>query len=59
MRDFCKTVLNTLLKKHWKYSLAALAGVLWCAGLIDQTESLEMTARYVGLSLALVVVAVA
>jgi hypothetical protein len=51
--------MQALFKRYWKYGVAGLAGVLWCAGLIDQAESLELTARYVGLSLALVVVAAA
>lgn len=51
--------MRDLFERYWKYGLAGLAGVLWCAGLIDQIESLELTARYVGLSLALVAVAAA
>ncbi len=33
-----------------KYTLIALAAVLWLAGLIDQLDSLELTARYLAIS---------
>lgn len=44
-------------KRHWKAGLAVLAAGLWIIGLTDQLESLEMVARYVGLSVAMVAVA--
>lgn len=43
--------------RYWKYGLATIAAVLWLAGLIDQFESVELTVRYVGISLAMVAVA--
>jgi hypothetical protein len=49
--------LEDFAMRYWKYGVAAIAGVMWIAGLVDQFDSLELTARYVGLSLALVAVA--
>jgi hypothetical protein len=40
-----------------KYGLLVLGGILWLSGLSDQLHSFEMTARYLLLSGALVVVA--
>jgi glucose uptake protein GlcU len=40
-----------------KYGAFVLAGTLWAFGLVDQFDSFEMTARYVGLSAMMVVVA--
>jgi hypothetical protein len=40
-----------------KYGLLVLGGILWLSGLSDQLHSFEMTARYLFLSGALVVVA--
>jgi len=42
-----------------KYSLIAGASVLWLIGLGDQLADLTQTAKYVGISLLMVVVAVA
>jgi len=39
-----------------KYAAIALAAGLWLAGLADQLESFEMTARYLVLSAAIVAV---
>ena len=41
-----------------KYSLIAVASVLWLLGLSDQLPDLMQTAKYVGISLLLVTVAV-
>jgi len=41
-----------------KYSLIALASVLWLFGLSDQLGDPMQTAKYVGISLLLVAVAV-
>jgi hypothetical protein len=40
-----------------KCGALVLAGALWTFGLVDQLDSFEMTARYVGLSAMMVVVA--
>jgi len=40
-----------------KYGLLVLGGILWLAGLSDQLHSFEMTARYLFLSGAILVVA--
>jgi hypothetical protein len=40
-----------------KYGVFVLGGILWVAGLSDQLHSFELTARYLLLSGALVVVA--
>jgi hypothetical protein len=41
-----------------KYSLIAVAALLWLVGLSDQLPDLMQTAKYVGISLLLVAVAV-
>lgn len=54
--------MGSFFKKPWfKYLLVAGLAGLWFWGLYDQIqqESLELLARYVGLSLALFVVAAA
>lgn len=40
-----------------KCAALVLAGTLWTLGLVDQLESVELAARYVGLSAMMVVVA--
>lgn len=40
-----------------KYSLIALAAVLWLVGLSDQLGDMMQTTKYVGISLLLVAVA--
>jgi hypothetical protein len=40
-----------------KCAALVLAGTLWAVGLVEQFDSYEMTARYVGLSAMMVVVA--
>lgn len=40
-----------------KYGVFVLGGILWLSGLSDQLHSFEMTARYLFLSGAIVVVA--
>jgi hypothetical protein len=40
-----------------KYSLIAIASVLWLIGLADQIPDLMQTAKYVGISLLMVAVA--
>ena len=55
-----KSVLKKLnAKPALKYSLIAGAAVLWLFGLSDQLGDPMQTAKYVGLSLLLVAVAVA
>ena len=58
-------MLKTLaVLKKWsaipvvKYSLIAVASVLWLVGLADQVPDLMQTAKYVGISLLMVAVAV-
>lgn len=43
--------------RYLKYGLLVLGGILWLSGLTDQLHSFEMTARYLLLSGAIVVVA--
>ena len=45
-------------KSYWKYGVAVIAGILWFGGLVDQIESIELTARYLGISLAMAAIAV-
>jgi len=40
-----------------KYSLIAVASVLWMIGLADQLPDVTQTAKYVGISLLMVAVA--
>ena len=40
-----------------KYSLFALAGLLWLVGFADQLPDVTQTAKYVGISLLMVAVA--
>jgi hypothetical protein len=47
------------LKSWWKVAAIAAASVCWLVGLADQLESIEMTARYVAISAAMVAVAMA
>jgi hypothetical protein len=42
-----------------KYGALAFAGLLWTFGLIDQLDSIDMTARYLAVSAAMVAVAAA
>jgi hypothetical protein len=39
-----------------KYGALVLAGTLWTFGLVDQLHSVDMTARYVAVSAAMVAV---
>jgi len=41
-----------------KYGALILAGTLWTFGLVDQLDSIDMTARYVAVSAAMVAVMV-
>ena len=41
-----------------RYGLVTLAAVLWLVGLADQLPDLVQTAKYVGISLLMLVVAV-
>ncbi len=41
-----------------KYSLIAVASVLWLVGLADQVPDLMQTAKYVGISLLMVTLSV-
>jgi hypothetical protein len=41
-----------------KYSLITAASVLWLVGLADQVPDLMQTAKYVGISLLMIAVAV-
>jgi hypothetical protein len=57
-------MLKTLaVLKKWiaipvvKYSLIAVASVLWLAGLADQVPDMVQTTKYVGISLLMVAVA--
>ena len=43
---------------YFKYAFAAVATVLWTLGLIDQLPDMVQTAKYVGISLLMVAVAV-
>jgi hypothetical protein len=43
---------------YLKYALIALGSVLWMLGLADQLPDLVQTAKYVGISLLMVAVAV-
>ncbi len=47
----------SVLVKALKGGALVLAGILWCFGLADQLHSLELTARYLLLSGAMVAVA--
>ena len=49
---------NLTAKPAVKYSLIAVASVLWLFGLSDQLGDPMQTAKYVGISLLLVAVAV-
>lgn len=40
-----------------KYSLIAVAGLLWLVGFADQLPDVTQTAKYVGISLLMVTVA--
>ena len=40
-----------------KYSLIAIAGLLWLVGFADQLPDVTQTAKYVGISLLMVAVA--
>ena len=40
-----------------KYSLIAVAGLLWLVGFADQLPDVTQTAKYVGISLLMVAVA--
>jgi len=52
-------MLKKLNASPWlKYSLIAAASALWLFGLSDQLPDLVQTAKYVGISLLMVVVAV-
>jgi len=46
-------------KSWWKVAAIAVASVFWLVGLADQLESVEMTARYLALSAAMVAVVLA
>jgi hypothetical protein len=43
--------------RYLKYGVFVLGGILWLSGLADQLHSFEMTARYLLLSGAILVVA--
>ena len=40
-----------------KYSLIAIAGLLWLVGFADQLPDVTQTAKYIGISLLMVTVA--
>ena len=53
-----KTLAKWTAKPAVKYSLIAIATVLWLAGLADQIPDVTQTAKYVGISLLIAAVAV-
>jgi hypothetical protein len=52
-------MMMSWLKSWWKPAAVLIATACWLAGLADQFDSFEMTARYVVISAAMVAVAMA
>jgi hypothetical protein len=52
-----KTLAKWTARPAVKYSLIAIASVLWLVGLADQIPDVTQTAKYVGISLLIAAVA--